>query len=188
MQNMKHATTDNQWRKCPEGRYTFRMRAALRVVIEVARRGWRRRGGLRWWERHAPGVIEREVGEEVLGYVDGTGGRDSALMWLGLMFEEEPPAELSFDAWFSGTRAALLDGLADELRGRWATAKRGGAVVDAFMDAAERAGRRELAVWVLGRAPLARVRVARWVDEARAVRFFEDEYAAAQRLLAAVEA
>ncbi len=177
------------------------MDLARRVVLELCRRGgWRAREGKRWWDRHPPGVLrfgDGGEGDAVLAYValdDGQevpGARGLALAWLGfadrLLDEGPPPDLLDWDGLVRGTGAAIVDALADELRGRWARMRRGGVVLDAFLDAAERAGARVLAARVALEAPAARARLARWRDEARAVRFIDDGYDEAQRLLAALE-
>jgi hypothetical protein len=197
-------------RRAPAGVDWRRMerahRLAQRIVVALCRRGgWRRRGpdGRRWWERHAAGRIgfgggARHEGDEVLLYLEldagraPTSARGSPLCWLGfadrLHDGGPPPAALAFDRWVVGTGAALLDALTDELRGRWAGMRRGGDVLHAFLDAAERAGRRDLGARVAARSPLAAARLAAWGREARAVRFFDDDYPAAQALLHALEA
>ena len=168
---------------------------ALSTLVELCRRGgWRRRGGLRWWERHPPAELRfgpGELGDELRAYLAGRADPSSALAWLGQLVVVDDggdvPESAAFERWVTGTGGALLDALVDELRGRWRTAARGGDVVDAFLGAADRRGARELAIRVMGGAPLARGTLARWAEEARAVRFFDDGHAAAQGVLRALE-
>ena len=163
------------------------------------------------------------------------GVRDAPLAWLGFAhLFDLAPAPTMFDALVTGDGVVVLETLARELATRWrevdikkriATSPDGlvklGAAQDgtltAFMAACDRAGRRDLASWIIdAAAPLlerqiapmpptldptaplslrmaarvaagsllrAVVRWGEWDQQHRGVRFIDDDYARAQRLL-----